>query len=173
LRIDTERLILRPMEEADAADLHVVYEDPSTFEYIGAGPARSIDETLERIALKAAHHEEHGFALWSVVEKASGRVIGDCGLQMLEGGPEVELGYKLARDSRGKGYATEAARASVDFGFEQAGLDRIVAVAWPGNRASRGVMEKVGMTLAGRGVFYGNESVLYEIRRTAPATPAG
>jgi ribosomal-protein-alanine N-acetyltransferase len=161
------------MEEADAEDLHAVYSDPTTFEFIAAGPAQSIDETLERIAIKAAHQQEHGFALWSVVERASGRVIGDCGLQMLEGGPDVELGYKLGSAYRRRGYATEAGRASLDFGFGQAGLDRIVAVTWPGNRASRGVMEKLGMTLVGPGRHYGRETVLYEIRRTEPATPAG
>jgi RimJ/RimL family protein N-acetyltransferase len=161
------------MQEADAEDLHAVYSDPTTFEFIAAGPAQSIDETLERIAIKAAHHECHGFALWSVVERASGRVIGDCGLQMLEGGPEVELGYKLGSAYRGRGYATEAGRASLEFGFDQIGLERVVAVTWPGNRASRGVMEKLGMTLVGPGHHYGRETVLYEIRRAAPATPAG
>jgi len=161
------------MEEADAEDLHAVYSDPSTFEYIGSDPTRSIEETLERIALKAAHHDRHGFALWSVIERASGRVVGDCGLQMLEGGPDVEVGYKLGREYRGRGYATEGARASLDFGFEQAGLDRIVAVTSPVNRPSRNVMEKLGMTLVGPGRHYGRETVLYEIRRTERARPEG
>jgi ribosomal-protein-alanine N-acetyltransferase len=174
LTLETERLVLRPMEAGDAEDLHAVYSDPTTFEYISAGPAKSIDETLERITIKSAHQTRHGFALWSVVERQSRRVIGDCGLQMLEGGPHVELGYKLAREFRGRGYATEAGRAWLAHGFGELGLDRIVAVTWPGNRASRNVMEKLGMSLVGPGVYYGREAVLYEILRPeAPATPAG
>ena len=165
---------MRPMEVGDAEDLHRVYSDPTTFEYISSGPAQSIAETLERITIKSAHQARHGFALWSVVERESRRVIGDCGLQMLEGGPLVELGYKLGSEYRGRGYATEAGRAWVAHGLGELGLDRIVAVCWPDNRASRHVMEECGMTLAGRGVYYESESVLYEIVRTAgPATPAG
>ncbi len=161
------------MEAGDAEDLHAVYSDPTTFEYIAARPAASIAVTLERIAVKSAHQARHGFSLWSVVERESRRVIGDCGLQMLEGGPHVELGYKLGRDFRGRGYATEAARASLEYGFGPAGLDRIVAVAWPANAASRHVMEKCGMSLVGPGVYYGSESVLYErVRREERATPA-
>jgi ribosomal-protein-alanine N-acetyltransferase len=173
LRIETERLALRPAVAADAEDLHAVLSDPSTFEYMGSDPERSIDGTRERIEGKAARQAERGFSLWAVVERSSGRVIGDCGFQLLEGGPDIELGYKLGREFRGRGYATEAARACLEFGFEELGLDRIVAVAWPDNTASRRVMEKIGMTLAGGGHHYGHETVLYEIRREAPAPPAG
>lgn len=162
------------MEAGDAEDLHAVYSDPTTFEFIAAGPARSIAETEERIVVKSAHQARHGFALWSVVERESRRVIGDCGLQMLEGGPDVELGYKLGREYRGRGYATEASRAWLAHGFGELGLERIVAVTWPGNRASRNVMEKLGMTLVGPGEYYGRDAVLYEILRPGePATPAG
>jgi RimJ/RimL family protein N-acetyltransferase len=153
------------MRPEDAAQLHVMYSDPTTLEYISSSPHRTIDDTLAGIARRSEHQEEHGFALWSVVERASGRVVGDCGLQMLEGGPEVELGYKLARDARGRGYATEAARAWIEHGFRELALERIVAVAWPDNVASRRVMEKVGMTLRGPGHHYGHETVLYEISR--------
>jgi ribosomal-protein-alanine N-acetyltransferase len=162
------------MEVADAPDLHRVYSDPTTFEFIAVEPAQSLTTTLDRIESKQRHQREHGFSLWSVIERDSGRVIGDCGLQMLEGGPDVELGYKLAREFRRRGFGTEAARASLEFGFESIGLDRIVAVTWPGNAASRGVMEKCGMTVVGPGHHYGRETVLYEIVRPAgSATPGG
>jgi ribosomal-protein-alanine N-acetyltransferase len=173
LRLDTERLIIRPAEVGDAEDLHAVYSDPSTFEFIGSGEVQSIGETIARIERKMALQGEYGFSLWSVVERASGRVVGDCGLQLLEGGPDVELGYKLGREFRGRGYATEAGRAAIAHGFDELGLDRIVAVAWPENRASWRVMEKLGMTFVGPGRHYGHESVLYEIRKAGSATPAG
>jgi ribosomal-protein-alanine N-acetyltransferase len=173
LRLETERLILRPFEPGDAQDLHVVHSDPSTFEFIGSEPPLSLNETRDRIARITAHGEEQGFATCAVVEKATGRVIGDCGLKVLEEGPEVELGYKLGPAARGRGYATEAGRAWLRYGFETRGLERIVAVAWPENTASRRVMEKCGMTLVGPGHHYGHETVLYAITRAEFEAPAG
>ena len=161
------------MQAGDAEQLLEMYRDPSTVEYIGSPPLETIDQMLAGIARRSAHEEEHGFSLWSVLERASGRLVGECGLQMLEGGPDVELGYKLAGAARGRGYATEAAAAWIAHGFAVLGLERIVAVAWPENAASRRVMEKVGMTLVGPGHHYGHETLLYEISRAAPATPAG
>jgi RimJ/RimL family protein N-acetyltransferase len=95
------------------------------------------------------------------------------GLQILEDGPEVELGYKLGPEYRGRGYATEAGRAWLAYGFETLGLDRIVAVAWPENAASWRVMEKLGMTRVGPGHHYGHETLLYRITREEFETRAG
>jgi ribosomal-protein-alanine N-acetyltransferase len=121
----------------------------------------------------AAQFEELGFAMAAVVERASGRVIGDCGLQPLEGGPDVELGYRLGSAYRGRGYATEAGRAWLTYGLETLGLERIVAVAWPENVGSWRVMEKCGMRRVGSGEHYGHETVVYEITRAEFASPAG
>jgi ribosomal-protein-alanine N-acetyltransferase len=173
VRLDTARLILRTLEPADAEDLHAVHSDPSTFEFIGSEPSHSVDDTRARIERAALHQARHGFAMSAVVERASGRVIGDCGLQLLEGGPDVELGYRLGRDFRGRGFATEAGRAWLDCGFGTLGLDRIVAVAWPQNTASTRVMEKCGMRLVGPGFNYGHETVMYELTRSEFAPPAG
>jgi ribosomal-protein-alanine N-acetyltransferase len=173
VRLGTERLVLRTFEPADAEDLHAVHSDPSTFEFIGSEPSHSVEDTRARIERAAAHQARHGFAMSAVVERASGRVIGDCGLQLLEGGPEVEVGYRLGREFRGRGFATEAARAWLDYGLGTLGLDRIVAVAWPQNAASRRVMEKCLMRLAGPGLHYGHETVVYELTRSECAPPAG
>ncbi len=86
-------------------------------------------------------------ALWPVVEKASGRVIGHCGLleKNVDNQSEIELIYVLASDSWGKGYATEAASVLRDYAFDQLGLQRIIALIDPGNPASARVAEKIGM----------------------------
>jgi RimJ/RimL family protein N-acetyltransferase len=165
LRLETERLILRPMEPGDAEELHAVHADPSTFEYIGSPPPASIEETEARIQRIRARLEDAVSGPWAVVEKASGRLIGDAGLQILEDGPEVELGYKLGPEYRGRGFATEAGRACLAYGFETLGLDQIVAVAWPENTASWRVMEKLGMTRVGPGHHYGHDTLLYRITR--------
>jgi len=167
--IETARLKLRPVTLDDAEELHEVYSDASTFRYIGAEPSASIEETRERIARTMRHQEEHGISLWAVCERNGDRVVGDCGLQLLEGGPQVELGYRLAHGVRGRGLATEAGRACLVAGFDDLELERIVAVAAPDNIASRRVMKKLGMTLMGLGHHYGQETVLYAITRAQEA----
>jgi RimJ/RimL family protein N-acetyltransferase len=173
LRLETERLTLRPFEPGDVEDLHAVHSDPSTFEFIGSDPPASLDETRARIERISAGIAEHGFGPCAVVERASGRVVGDCGLQILEEGPEVELGYKLGPEYRGRGIATEAGRAWVAYGLETLGLERIVAVAWPENEASQRVMQKCGMKLGGPGHHYGHDTVMYAITRAELAAPPG
>jgi ribosomal-protein-alanine N-acetyltransferase len=169
LRLETERLILRPLEPGDVEDIHAVYSDPSTFVYLGSEPSESIEETLDVIERVQKRLSDRGLALGAVVERASGRVIGDCGLQHLEGGTEVELGYRMGREYRGRGYTTEAARAWLTYGLDTLGLDRIVAVARPENAASTRVMEKAGMTYVGPGHHYGADTVVYEITRAVAA----
>lgn len=170
--LETGRLLIRPMTLDDADDLHEVYSDPTTYRFIGMEPSQSIEETRERIAVRIRHQEEHGFAIWAVCEQTNHRVVGDCGLQLLEGGPQVELGYRLARSARGRGIATEAGRACLVAGFDDLELDRIVAVTDPANVASRRVMKKLGMTLMGLGRHYGRETVLYAITRAQEAEAA-
>jgi RimJ/RimL family protein N-acetyltransferase len=114
--------------------------------YIG-DPSQTVDQTRERLERYGGWEREHGYTLWAVVERESGRLVGDCGLIPLEGqGPEVELGYRFDREHWGRGYATEAARAALAFGFDTLGLSEIVALTVPANERSRRVMERLGMT---------------------------
>ena len=150
------------MRRDDEEALHGAWSHPTTLEFIEPEGEWTRAMTQERIAEKRAHQAFHGFSIWAVVERATGEVVGDTGLQMLEGGPDVEVGWRMAPDRRGRGYATEAARAALAAGFGELGLDRIVAVTHPENAASRRVMEKLGMTLIGPGRHDGGETVLYE-----------
>lgn len=109
------------------------------------------------------HQASHGWALWAVEERSSGRFIGDCGLRPLEmRGPEVELGYDLHPEAWGRGLATEAARATLRFAFAELAIERIVAVVKPRHQRSRRVLEKAGLTLAGERDAYGERLLLYE-----------
>jgi RimJ/RimL family protein N-acetyltransferase len=158
----TERLLLRPMRRADEDALHEIWSHPTTLAALRHDGDWTRAMSRERIADKRAHQAYHGFSIWAVLERDGGELVGDCGLQMLEGGPDVEVGWRMAPDRRGRGYATEAGRAALAAGFGALGLERIVAVAHPANVASRRVMEKLGMTLVGPGRHYGGETVLYE-----------
>jgi RimJ/RimL family protein N-acetyltransferase len=159
----TERLLLRPMQPDDEDALHAIWSNPSTLAGLRFEAEYTRAMTRRRIAEKTAHQAEHGFAIWTVLERDGETIAGDCGIQLLEGGPEIELGWRIAPDRRGLGYAPEAARAAVDVAFGTIGVDRIVAVTHPGNAQSRRVMEKLGMSLVGPGHHYGGETVLYEL----------
>jgi RimJ/RimL family protein N-acetyltransferase len=159
----TERLLVRPMEPGDEDALHEVWSHAAVLaalDHPGPWPRAA---SRDRLETKMAHQERHGFAVWAVAERDGGRLVGETGLQLLDGGPEVEVGWRIHPDVQRRGYATEAAGAALAAGFEQLGLERIVAVADPGNRASRRVMEKLGMTYAGMRRHYGSDMVLYEI----------
>lgn len=125
-----------------------VFGDPEVMRFSGGG-ARSPAGTLERVRGLIEHQERHGFSKWGVCERASGSLVGDCGVQLLEEGPDVELGFHLRRSAWGRGYATEAARACLDAAFTGLGLDEVIAIVAPGNAASVRVLEKIGMQAAG------------------------
>jgi ribosomal-protein-alanine N-acetyltransferase len=171
--LETPRLVLRTWTLDDAEAAFAVYSDPEVMRFLSGPPARDVEETRARLAARPiAQQERYGFCLWAVVEKATGTVIGSCGLKHLDDGPDVEVGYHLARSAWGKGYATEAAAACLRYGFERLGLRRILAVVNPANGASRRVLEKIGMRFEGMGRYYNQELRVYAADRPA-GPPAG
>lgn len=147
--LETERLLLRPFTLDDAEALHKVWGDPASDRFTAGGgrtPA-TVEETKAFLAQIVAAHEKHGFASCAVIEKETGRLIGDCGIFVSPDQPELELAYGFARDRWGMGYATEAAAACVRAGFEQLAVDRIVADVDVANSASIRVLEKLGFQL--------------------------
>jgi RimJ/RimL family protein N-acetyltransferase len=163
LPLRTERLLLRPPTLDDLPAWHAAYVDAEEVWY--GTPRSSIDENREKLVRQMAHHVDHGFGFCAVELLDRGEIIGAAGLQHLEGGPEVEVGYRFLKEHWGRGYATESALASLAFGFEELGLDRIVAVALGTNVASRRVLEKCGLEEIGLTNVYGLEHVKYELAR--------
>jgi [ribosomal protein S5]-alanine N-acetyltransferase len=171
LPIITERLELRAFEPADLHALHAVYGDPEVTRWMPPYP--TIEHTRRALEKHVAAGRTGGAALWAVVERSSGELIGDAGLAALNGvGPEVELGYTLGRRWWGRGYATEAARACLAEAFGPLGLKRVVAVVRPENAASIHVLEKLGMTCEGTRFAYGAEHLLYATASVAVRAPA-
>jgi [ribosomal protein S5]-alanine N-acetyltransferase len=134
--------------------------------FLGVEPFDSIEQTHERIQRLMRFEREHGFTLWPIVECSSGIVIGDCGLIPLERvGPEIELGYRLGSGHWGKGYATEAALAVRDLGFERFGLERIYVDVDPGNDGSLNVARKLGARLLGPATHMGDPVQRFVLER--------
>jgi ribosomal-protein-alanine N-acetyltransferase len=159
----TPRLRLRPLRGDDFEQLHAVYTDPRVEAFIGPHTREEVEQELQ---FDIAHQAEHGWALWALEERSSDRFIGDCGLRPLEmRGPEIELGYDLHPDVWGRGFATEAARAVVEYALGSLQIDRLIAVVKPTHSASRRVLEKAGLKHVGEREAYGEKLLLYEIRR--------
>ena len=163
--IETERLILSPFERSDLDGLFALNSDPEVMRYIGEGRTLSREETLERLISIIGHWEDHGFGLWSATHKERNEFIGFCGLMHLDNTPEIEVGYRLAKSYWRMGLATESARASLCYGFDQLKLDRIVAVAQPENIASQRVLEKIGLRYEKDARYYNTDVKYYAITR--------
>jgi RimJ/RimL family protein N-acetyltransferase len=156
----TARLRLRPLRADDLDALAEVYLHPRVARWIGA---HTREDAEREIAQQADHQASHGWSFWAVEDHATGRMIGDCGLQPLEHrGPEVELGYDFHPDAWGRGLATEAARAVMKQAFGPLGLQRVVAVVKPDHVASQRVLEKAALRRAGTREAYGKMLLLYE-----------
>jgi len=169
LPLQTERLVIRPYREDDATALHDVFGSPEVMRWTPSPPSKDVAETAQRLARTMAFtaRQPPGFGLWALELKTPSEFLGQVGLFPVEGkGPEVEVAYELAPRVWGHGYATEAARALVDYGFRELGLGRIVALILPDNARSRNVAFKCGMTLEKPGRFYGLDLLLYS--REAP-----
>ena len=146
--LETERLRLRRWTEDDLRPFAEMNADPVVMEFFPRTLTRGeSDGLVERIE---AGFEAHGFGLWAVVVRESGELVGLAGLNRVgfeaHFTPAVEVGWRLARAAWGKGYATEAGRAALAFGFDRVGLTEIVSFTTAANRRSRAVMERLGMT---------------------------
>ena len=163
LPLETKRLLIRPFEPEDAAAAHLWLGDPEVMARIPSGASGDVAHTASRLQVNIDHQRAQRFSLWAVAEKRSGKLIGDCGLFLVEGkGPEVEIIYRFARKYQRQGYAAEAAREVLRYGREELRLPKIIAITHPDHHASRRVMEKCGMIFVRRDILYGIEMVVYE-----------
>ena len=145
--IETGRLVLRSWRAEDLEPFHAICSDPLVMATLG--PLLSLDETAALIARVSAQEAEHGHTFWALERKEDARLIGWCGVIRGTAGPvdgNAELGWRLASDSWGSGYATEAARASLSWLFANLPDDAAWAITSKGNHRSRAVMERLGMT---------------------------
>ena len=169
LPLRTERLVIRPYRDDDATALHEVFGSPEVMRWTPSPPSKDVAETAQRLArtMVFTARQSPGFGLWALELQSPSEFLGQVGLFPVEGkGPEVEVAYELAPRVWGHGYATEAARALVEYGFGELGLRRIVALILPDNARSRNVASKCGMALEGPGRFYGLDLLVYA--REAP-----
>ena len=146
VRVETDRLMLRRWRDADRGPFAALNADPVVMEYFPA--VQTADETNAFVDRIERHFEDHGWGFWAVEIPGTAPFIGFVGLSTLTvfHVPVVEIGWRLDKRYWNNGYATEAAQASLRYGFETLDLDQIVAITAHDNWSSRRVMEKLSMT---------------------------
>ncbi len=156
----TDRLILRAMTPDDAEAFYRLNSHPEVMRYTGEPPIASVEVARDAIA-NYPDWDDPGYGRWGCVlrsEGAGAAPIGFCGLKYLPETGEVDIGYRLLPTYWGRGLATEAAKATLEFGFTTLALPEIVAMVLPGNAPSLRVLAKLGM-VRGEDILYFGETV--------------
>ena len=163
--LETERLTLRPFREEDVAPFFQLSQDPDVMRYVGDRRVPTLQETWRAVAGWLGHWVLRGYGQWAIEERSSGSLVGRAGIINPADWPGPEVGYLLGRDWWGRGYATEAAQAAMDWGFEQIGFDELISLIDPANTASIAVATRLGESLRGQAEVMGHRVQLYGVSR--------
>jgi RimJ/RimL family protein N-acetyltransferase len=166
IQLETTRLLLRPPQASDLDAFLEIHEDPEVMRHITVvGPSGGRAAAWRTLALLIGHWHLRGYGQWTVVEKASDQVIGRVGLWNPEGWPGLEVGWLIRRSRWGHGFATEAARTAVQFGFDVVGADKLISIIRPDNVRSIRLAARIGETLDRVAVLEGVDVHIYSICR--------
>jgi RimJ/RimL family protein N-acetyltransferase len=151
--LETKRLIIRHYIPEDLDTLFDIFCDPKVKTYLPDAPTTYEKAREELEWFQNGHPKNPKLGLWGTIHKDTGQFIGSCGLLPLtiDGKPEIELSYMLARFYWGQGLGTEAAKAVLSYGFEQLGLQRVICLVDPENLRSVNVAKNIGMTFEREG----------------------
>jgi len=162
--LETERLFLREYVEDDAEAFFKLNSDPEVLRFVPDKRLLNVEEARQILVdHPIADYREYGFGRGACILKSTGEQIGFAGLKYLEEFGEVDIAFRLMRTHWGLGLATEAALASVRFGFAELGLKRIIGLVMPENVASVRVLEKTGLRYAEAMKFWGSQFSKYVI----------
>jgi len=148
-KIETFRLLLRPLMEADDRGMFELDSNPCVHKFLGENPVKSIEQSRQAIAMIQKQYEENGIGRWAVIRKETGEFMGWSGLKLernINGHDRFyDLGYRFIPKFWRQGYGFESAKAFVDFGFREIGMEKICAAFEHGNTGSQRIMEKCGL----------------------------
>jgi len=163
--LETERLVLRMFRESDTDAYAEMVSDPEVRRFLGGGKPVERAEAWRNMAMILGHWHLRGYGMWAVEERASGEMVGRVGCWRPEGWPGLEVGWTLRRRFWGRGYATEAARASIDYAFKALGQTRVISLIDPDNVNSIRVAERLGEKPSGEWEVFGTKVIVYAVAR--------
>ena len=165
VELQTERLKLRMWRESDLDDYADMCADPMVMRYLGLGKVMTRGEAWRSIAFFMGHWQMRGYGHWAVEEKATGRMIGRIGFLNPEGWPGFEIGWTLARQAWGKGYATEGAKTALQYGFTELDQRHVISIIHPENTPSMRVAGRLGERLEGKTSLFDVDVLIYGMER--------
>lgn len=147
---ETDRLILRELLLTDDTEMFAMDSDPEVHKFLGNKPTKEIEETRKTIELVRQQYIDNGIGRWAIIEKSSGEFVGWTGLKLMKDTINnhsnfYDVGYRLAQKHWGKGYATESAKASLRYAFEEMNLSEVFGITHVENMVSRKALEKCGL----------------------------
>src|SRR2546426_10218063 len=168
ITLETERLLLRWLREDDFEQYARMCRDPDVMRFLG-GQAMTDIEVWRQMTSFVGHWYFRGYGIWGVEEKSTGNLVGRIGFLNPVGWPGFELGWTLARECWGKGYATEGARRALNYAFTKLNKDHVISCIHPDNTPSIRVAERLGEKLEGETEIFGSPVLVYGIDRPAGA----
>jgi len=163
--LETERLRLRWFRESDFEQFCKMSRDAEVMRFLGDGKPMDLLNTWRQMATFMGHWYFRGYGIWAVEEKSTGNLVGRIGFMNPAGWPGFELGWTLARDSWGKGYATEGARRALEYAFTEMDRDHLISLIAPANINSIRVAERLGEKVEGQTHVMGHDVLIYGISR--------
>jgi RimJ/RimL family protein N-acetyltransferase len=156
---ETDRLIIREFDQEDAPMIFELLNEPGWKKYIGDRGINSLDDARDYIKSLIGSYEKNGFGLWAVELKDTRELVGMCGLLKRDTLDDIDIGFALLSRFEGRGYAREAAIATLDFAQRELGIDRVVAITTQDNQRSGNLLEKIGMQYESPHVGTGGETL--------------
>jgi RimJ/RimL family protein N-acetyltransferase len=163
--LETDRLTLRMLRESDLDSYADMCADPEVMRFIGDGQPLARPMAWRNLALMVGHWSLRGYGMWAAEERASGILVGRVGFWNPEGWPGFELGWMLRRSFWGRGYATEGARAALQFAFNRLEKSHVISLIHPDNAASIRVAQRLGECLFGSTEVIGKPALVYRFTR--------
>ena len=169
--LETERLILRELLETDDAGMFELDSDKDVHKYLGNQPFTNIENSREMIRFIRKQYEDNGIGRWAMINNETNEFMGWTGLKLVKDLTNYhinyyDVGYRLIKRFWGKGYATESAKASIDYGFNELKLTDMFAMADVNNSASRHVLEKSGLKYVEDFNFRGDPHAWFKISKS-------
>ena len=170
IHIETDRFILRDIEDSDIQGIFDLESDPEVYTYLGMPPIKTMNEARGIIKYIRNQYEEHGIGRWAIIEKKTSDFVGWTGLKYEKKVRSefgyYDIGYRLRKKFWGQGIASLTATESLQYGFEQMDLDEICGAAEVEHKVSNHILQKIGLTYVEQFVFEGTPANFYRITKS-------